>query len=200
MATQSQPSTTTIPPVKHKRFVWVKRILLSVVVLIAVLAVMVALQPAEYSITRSATIAAPPAVVFDQVNDLHNWDAWSPWAKLDPNVKNTFGGPPAGVGSTFAWDGNDKVGQGVMTITESRPAEHVGLKLEFFKPLPGTSKTDFDFKPSAANGTTVKWTMSGHRSFVEKAFCLFMDMEKMIGGDFERGLAQMKTVAESRRK
>jgi hypothetical protein len=198
MPTQTQASP--IPPVKRKRFVWVKRILLTLVVAIAIFAVVVALQPAEYSITRSATIAAPPADVFAHVNDLRKWDAWSPWARLDPAAKYTYGGPPAGVDSTVAWAGNDKVGEGQMTITESRPAEYVAIKLEFVKPFADTCKTEFAFKPAAANATGVTWTMSGHRNFMAKAICLFMDMEKMVGGDFERGLAQMKTVAESQRK
>ena len=105
-----------------------------VVLVVAVFAVIVVMQPSEFRIQRSATIAAPAPVVFAQVNDFHNWEAWSPWAKLDPSVKNSFEGAPAGTGASFAWAGNSKVGEGRMTIVESRPSELVRIKLEFVKP------------------------------------------------------------------
>src|SRR5581483_4542391 len=97
-------------------------------------------------VQRQATIAAPAAEVFTQVNDFHNWEAWSPWAKLDPNVKNTFGGAAAGTGATFAWEGNDEVGEGRMTILESRPNELIKIKLDFLKPFESTCTTEFQFK------------------------------------------------------
>jgi hypothetical protein len=102
-----------------------------VVLVVAVFAVLVVMQPSEFRIQRSATIAAPVPVVFAQVNDFHNWEAWSPWAKLDPSVKNSFEGAPAGTGASFVWAGNSKVGEGRMTIVESRPSELVRIKLEF---------------------------------------------------------------------
>jgi hypothetical protein len=171
-------------------------------VLIALLGVIlifvgiVAVQPADFRIFRSATINAPAGVAFAQVNDFHKWEAWSPWAKLDPAAKNTFDGPPAGRGAGFAWSGNKDVGEGRMTITESRPNELVRIKLDFVKPMEGTCTTEFAFKPAGEGATSVTWSMFGRHSFVEKAFCLFMDMDKMVGGDFEKGLAQMKAVAE----
>ena len=162
-------------------------------------AVVVALQPSEYRISRSATVSAPAPDVFAQVNDFHNWEAWSPWAKLDPAAKTTFEGPAAGQGAVFAWSGNDKVGEGRMTLTESRPAELVRIRLDFVKPFAGTSTSEFTFKP-AGNRTAVTWTMSGDQNFLEKAMCLFVSMDKMLGGEFEKGLAQMKSVAEAGKK
>src|SRR5207248_2982956 len=106
-------------------------------------------------------------VVFAQVNDFHNWEAWSPWAKLDPAVKNTFEGPPSGTGAVFKWSGNDKVGEGSMTITDSRPNELIKIKLEFIKPFADTSDVQFDFNSEGAQ-TVVIWTMTGHKNFIGK--------------------------------
>lgn len=178
----------------------IKKILLSlvvvIVVLVAVFICIVALQPAHYRVERSATINAPALVVFAQVNDFHKWDAWSPWAKLDPGMKQTFEGAPAGTGAVYTWAGNRQVGEGRMTITDSHPNDLIKIKLEFIKPFAATNATDFTFKPQG-DQTGVTWTMSGDNTFIGKAFALFMNMDKMVGGDFEKGLAQMKSVAEA---
>jgi hypothetical protein len=176
-----------------------KKILIVLVAVVAVFATVVALQPSEYRIARSTTVSAPAPEVFAQVNDFHNWEAWSPWAKLDPSAKTTFEGPAAGQGAVFAWSGNDKVGEGRMTLTESRPAELVRIRVDFVKPFAGTSTSEFNFKP-AGNQTAVTWAMSGQRNFLEKAMCLFVNMDKTLGGEFEKGLAQMKSVAEAAKK
>jgi uncharacterized protein YndB with AHSA1/START domain len=174
---------------------WIK-ILIGLAVVIVIFVIVVALQPSTFRVARSATIAAPPPTVFAQVDDFHKWEAWSPWAKLDPACKNTFEGPPAGTGAAFAWSGNDKVGEGRMTILESRPSELIRIKLEFMRPFACTNQAEFTFKPDA-HGTQVNWSMSGDKNFMAKAFGLFCDMDKMVGGDFEKGLAQMKTVSEA---
>ena len=180
-----------------------KKIVLGTLIVVALIVLVflgvVAMQPSDFRVSRSADIAAPASVVFAQVNDFHNWEGWSPWAKLDPNAKNSFEGPSSGTGAKFSWSGNDQVGEGRMTITDSRPNERVRIKLEFIKPFESACDTDFAFKPQG-DGTSITWTMSGTKSFMEKAFCLFMDMDKMIGGDFEKGLAQMKAVAEAAAK
>jgi len=177
-----------------------KKIILGIVVMLVVLIgvclVLVMMQPAHYQVERSATINAPATTVFPLVNDFHKWDSWSPWAKLDPAMKTTYEGAPAGTGATYSWTGNSQVGEGKMTIIESRPSDLIKIKLEFIKPFAATNATDFTFTPSG-NSTNVKWTMSGDNNFIGKAFSLFMNMDKMIGADFEKGLAQMKTVAES---
>lgn len=175
------------------------KILIVVALLIIVLVIIIALQAPSYSVTRRATIAAPPPTVFAQVNDFHNWEAWSPWAKLDPSMKQSFQGAPSGTGAMYSWVGDKKVGEGRMTITESRLSDLVRIKLEFIKPFASTADTEFTFKPDGGQ-TAVTWSMSGQKNFMAKAFGLFVSMDKMIGGDFEKGLAQMKTVVEAKSK
>jgi hypothetical protein len=174
----------------------IKKILIGVVAIVVALAVIIAVQPSHYRVERSATISAPAPTVFAQVNDFHNWQAWSPWAKLDPSMKQTFDGAAAGTGAIYTWAGNSEVGEGRMTMTESHPSDLIRIKLEFLKPFAATSNTEFTFKPEG-NQTAVTWTMSGENNFIAKGFHLFMNMDKMIGGDFEKGLAQMKSVAEA---
>ena len=173
-----------------------KKILIGLVVVVLVFAGVVALQPSDFRVTRSATIAAPPAVVFSQVNDFHKWQAWSPWAKMDPAAKNNFEGAPAGTGAVFTWDGNSKVGEGRMTLTESLPPDLIRIKLDFVRPFAGTNSVEFTFRPEG-NQTVVTWTMAGKNNFLARAICLFMSMDKMVGGEFEKGLAQMKAIAEA---
>jgi uncharacterized protein YndB with AHSA1/START domain len=173
-----------------------RTILIILVVLIAGFAGVVAMQPSEFKVERTATINAPAADVFPHVNDLHKWDAWSPWAKLDPNAKVGFEGPQAGKDAVFTWSGNDSIGEGRMTIVESRPADLVSIKVDFTRPFAGTSTSEFAFKPDG-NGTAVTWTMSGHHDFIAKAMCLIMNGQKMMGGEMEKGLAQLKSVAEA---
>lgn len=168
----------------------------AIVVLIGGFALIVALKSPEFRMTRSVTMAAPPVAVFAQVNDFHKWEAWSPWAKLDPAAKNTFEGPAAGTGAIFRWAGNDQVGEGSMTITESRPNELVRMQLDFLKPMAATNSAEFTFVPTG-NGTTVTWSMYGTNSFICRAVCMFMDMDKMVGGQFEQGLASMKAIVEA---
>jgi len=172
-----------------------KKILLGLVALLAVILIVGAFQSNTYRVERSITIAAPAAAVFSQINDVHQMQAWSPWAKLDPNAKMTFDGPASGVGAGFAWAGNSAVGEGRETIIASTPTELVRMKLEFFKPMAGVATTEFHLQ-SAGAGTSVTWSMSGDKNYVSKVMCLFMSMDKMIGGDFERGLANMKALVE----
>jgi hypothetical protein len=162
----------------------------------AIVAAFVALQPSEYRVARSATIAAPASAVFAQVNDFHKWDAWSPWAKLDPNAKTTFEGPSAGEGAVFAWAGNREIGEGRMTLTQSRPTELIRIKLDFVQPMAGTSTAEFTFKPEG-DRTAVTWAMFGQNNFVSRAICVFMNQDKMLGGYFEKGLENLKRVAEA---
>ncbi len=171
----------------------IKKIFLALVFIFVVFAIVVALQPADFTITRSATIAAPPASVFAQVNDFRKWEAWSPWAKLDPAMKTTYEGPADGPGSVYTWSGNNEVGEGRMTLIESKPHEFVRIKLEFLKPFAATNTTEFLFKPEG-NQTAVTWSMTGKNNFMAKGFNLVMNMDKMVGGDFEKGLAQMKAA------
>ena len=172
-----------------------KDILIALVLVIAAFLVVVAAQPSEFRVERTTTMAAPADVVFTQVNDLHKWDAWSPWAKLDPDAKVTFAGPDAGKDAAMSWSGNDKVGEGKMTIVESHPNDAIKIEVDFTKPFEGSIGSEFGFKPNG-NKTDVSWAMTGHRTFVQKAFCLVMNGDKMLSGDIEKGLAQLKSVAE----
>jgi hypothetical protein len=167
-----------------------KKIAVVLVLVIAVLAGVIASRPADFKISRSRVVAAPPAVVHGFVNDLAKWPQWSPWDKLDPSMKKEVSTPAAGTGATYHWAGNDQVGEGRMTITESKPPQSVTMRLEFIKPFAATHRVQFDFVPSGT-GTNVTWAMTGTNNFVSKAFDLFMNMDKMVGADFEKGLANL---------
>jgi hypothetical protein len=173
-----------------------KKILIALAVLILAFVIVVATRPSDFRVTRSATFAASPEIVFAQINDFHKWDAWSPWAKLDPDAKTTFAGSEAGEGASFGWAGNNQVGEGRMTITESRTNELVRLKMEFLKPMAAVSTTEFTFKPEG-DQTAVTWSMFGKNNFMAKAVSLFMDCDKLIGDQFEKGLANLRTVVET---
>lgn len=174
-----------------------KKIGLALLGVVAVFLVVVALQPSEYKVLRTAKISAPPEQVFAMVNDFHRWDAWSPWAKLDPAMKTTYEGPASGPGAIYKWVGNDDVGEGKMEITAAAPAERVAIDLEFIKPFASKAKNEFSFRGDGGS-TEVSWSMTGGADFVSKAFFLVMGgADKAIGADFEKGLAQMKTAAEA---
>ena len=172
--------------------------LAAVAAVIVVFLIVVALQPSDFKVERSATMRAPAPAAFAQVNDFQNWQAWSPWEKVDPALKRQYEGPKAGAGAVYAWQGNKDVGEGRMTILESRPGELVRIKLEFFKPFAATNAAEFSFKPAGAETTAVTWSMAGQNSFLSKAICLFVDMDRMVGGMFEQGLTQMKAIVERR--
>ena len=177
-----------------------KKMILGILALIVVIAVVlgavIAMQPEDYKVTRSATYNAPAEKIFEQVNDFRKWDAWSPWAKIDPAMKTTYSGPVSGVGSSYAWIGNSEVGEGKMTISESRPSDFVKIDLDFIQPFASKNVTEFTIKPDGGK-TNVTWTMKGKNNLMSKAFGLVMSMDKMIGGDFEKGLAQMKPIVEA---
>jgi len=172
-----------------------KKILLGIVVIVVVLVVVITIQPADFRVVRSTTVAAPAGVVYAQVSDFHNWATWSPWEKLDPNMKKTYGGTAGEQGSTYGWTGNDKVGEGRMTVISTKPNEQLGIKLEFLKPFAATNTTTFTLTP-AAGGVQVEWAMAGTNDFLGKAVSLVMNMDKMVGGDFERGLVDLKAKSE----
>src|SRR6266849_1478426 len=175
------------------------KVLIAIAVIVVGLVVVVALQPSSFRVTRTATMAAPPPAVFAQVNDFHNWVAWSPWEKLDSGMKRSYEGAPAGTGAMYAWAGNSQVGKGRMTVTESRPSDLIRIKLDFEKPFQATNVAEFTFEPRGEQ-TAVTWTMTGRKNFVAKAIHLVMSMDTMIGGAFEQGLAQMKAVVEGSRR
>jgi carbon monoxide dehydrogenase subunit G len=173
-----------------------KKILIGLAVIVLGFVVVVALQPSEFQMDRSTAIAAPQADVFAQVNDFHKWDAWSPWAKLDPNAKVGFEGPPEGEGTVMTWSGNTEVGEGKMTLTESRPNELVKARVDMVKPFEGSSTSEFTFKPEG-DQTAVTWSVAAHHNFMQKALCLVMGGKTMMSDLMDKGLAQLKSVAET---
>ena len=168
---------------------------LGVLVLVAVLLVVIATRPAAFRIERSATIAAPAEVVYAQIGDLHRWERWNPFEKGDASMRKTFEGSPAGVGSAYHYV-SDHAGEGRMTLTDLRPNQRVGVRAQFIKPMAATNDIEFTLKP-AAGGVTVTWAMSGRNPFLGKAVSLFVNMDRMVGGQFEKGLADLKQVSEA---
>ena len=176
-----------------------RKVLIALAAIVIIFVVIVALQPPEFRVARSATIPAPPPALFAQVNDFHKWETWNPWGKIDPAMKQSYEGAPAGVGAIYTWTGNNEVGEGRMTITESRPSDLIRINLEFFEPFAGNSTAEFTFKPEG-NQTVVTWSMTGNNNFMAKAIHLFMNMDKMIGDQFDKGLASMKSAVEATAK
>ncbi len=172
----------------------IKKILLSLIAIIALILVVAAFQANDFRVSRSATLAASPEVLFKHVNNHRKFNEWNPWLKLDPNVKNTYSGPEEGIGAVCSWQGNSDVGEGSATITESKPGELVRLRMDWKKPMEGTSTVDFTFKPEG-DKTVVTWAMYGPRPFLGKLVSLFMDCDKMCGDKFEEGLASLGKVA-----
>ena len=172
--------------------------LIAVAAVVVLFLVVVALKPGRFRIVRSATIAASPDAVFEQVNDFRKWRNWSPWEKKDPALQRSYEGPAEGPGAVYAWAGNKEVGEGRMTLTQSQPGQFVRIRLEFLKPFAMTNVAEFSFEPKG-DDTVVTWAMAGENNFVCKAFGMFVDMDEMVGADFEKGLASMKTLIEARR-
>jgi len=172
-----------------------KTVLIAAAVVIAGVLLFASTRPDSFSVQRTATIHAPPDKVFALVNDFHRWSEWSPWEKLDPEMKRSFGGPAAGVGATYAWTGNSKVGEGRMEILKAAPASQLEIQLDFIKPFEGHNIAEFTLTPQGEN-TQVLWVMHGPAPFVSKLMGVFVSMDSMIGKDFEAGLANMKATAE----
>ena len=172
------------------------KIVLGVVVLaVVVLLGLAAARPNAFVVKRTATINAPPEKLEPMVSDFHQWGAWSPYETMDPNMKRTYGGPANGVGATYSWVGNDKVGTGGMEIQKVTPGREVVFDLHFIKPFKANNTGRFTFEPEGA-ATKVTWAMEGSYPFIGKLMGMFFDMDKMVGKDFENGLAKMKAAAE----
>lgn len=172
-----------------------KLIVIIIVVLVAALLVLAATRADEFRVERVATIKAPPEKVFAWINDFRQWGAWSPYEKLDSAMKRTFGGAARGEGAVYEWDGNAKAGQGRMEITGSSPSSRVVIQLDFTRPFEGHNIAEFILQPNG-DGTDVRWVMYGPSSYIAKLMGLFVNMDRMIGKDFEAGLANLKAVAE----
>ena len=172
-----------------------KIIAIVIVVLIAGVLILAATKPDTFRVQRAASIKAPPEKIFALINDFNRWGAWSPWEKKDPAMKRTFGATTTGKGAVYAWEGNKDVGQGRMEIAESVPPSKVALNLDFVKPFEAHNLVEFTLERKG-DATNVTWAMQGHTPYFAKIIHVFINMDKMVGKDFETGLANLKTAAE----
>lgn len=172
-------------------------ILLLLAVALAVVLLVAAFRSDDCRVVRSTVIAAPAEAAFPYVNNLRKWQEISPYAKLDPSATYTLSGPESGPGATLAWKGNNKLGEGSFAVTESIPSERVRLRLLFVRPFKCDNVVEFTFVPESASHTRVTWSMSGKSNFIAKVMSLVIDMDKMVGRDFEAGLATLKARAEA---
>ena len=173
----------------------IKIIVIALVAVVAGILVFASTKPDSFRVERAASIQAPPEKVFAFINDFHNWDAWSPWEKLDPDMKRSHSGAPKGKGAVYSWEGNSKVGAGRMEIIESTPPSRILIKLDFIKPFEGHNTAELTLVSKGAT-TDVAWAMYGPTPFVSKVMQVFVSMDILIGKDFESGLANLKAAAE----
>jgi uncharacterized protein YndB with AHSA1/START domain len=173
----------------------IKIIGIAIFVIVAGILVYASMRPDTFRIERTAMIKSPPERIYAQISDLKAWAAWSPWEKKDLAMKRVFGTVTAGKGAVYEWDGNKSVGKGRMEITDAATPSRIVIKLDFFEPFEGHNTTEFtmDGKDGA---TTVIWSMYGPANFVSKLMGVFVSMDKMVGADFEAGLANLKSIAE----
>jgi uncharacterized protein YndB with AHSA1/START domain len=173
-----------------------KIIIIIIAVLIAAILIYAATRPDTFRVERSLSIKAPPEKIFPHINDFHQWQAWSPWEKIDPVAKTAHSGANNGVGAVYEWNGNNEVGQGHMEIIESSPPSKVVLKIDFIKPFEGHNIIEFTLVPQD-DTTTVTQAMYGSSPYLSKVMCLFFSMDKMVGTKYEEGLATLKAIAEN---
>ena len=171
--------------------------IIAVVLLVGVAAILIyaATKPDDFRVARSLAIKAPADKIFPLINDLHGWNAWSPYEKRDPAMKRTFSGAERGKGAVYEWDGNNNVGKGRMEITDTSPPNKIVIKLDFIKPFEGHNVAEFTMAPQG-DATTVTWAMYGPSRYITKLIGTLMNMDKMIGTDFEAGLTNLKALAE----
>ena len=172
----------------------IKISLLVIALLIVLIVIYAATRPDTFQVSRSIDINAKPEAIFSYINDFHQWQSWTPYDK-DPKMKKTFGEASSGKGATYAWDGNKDVGQGEITITDTQPPGMVEFELHMIKPFEGRNRVVFTLEPQG-NTTRVTWAMDGKNSFSGKLIGLFINMDKMIGNDFEVGLGRLKETTE----
>jgi carbon monoxide dehydrogenase subunit G len=172
-----------------------KKLALGVVVILAIILGMAAMKPDSFSVKRVVSIKAPPEKIAALVTDFHQWGSWSPWEHLDPDMKRAFSGAPSGKGAVYEWEGNKDVGKGRMEITDAATPVKTVIKLDFLQPFESHNTTEFTLLPQGET-TTVSWNMSGPMPFITKIMTVFMNMDAMVGKDFDKGLANLKTVAE----
>ncbi len=167
-----------------------------VAAIVAVILVIAATRPDSFRVERSISIKAPAERIFPYIDDFHQWTAWSPWEKIDPALKRTYSGAPSGKGTIYAWEGNSKVGSGRMEIRESSPPGKILINLDFMKPMEAHNIAEFTLVPKG-DTTDVTWAMYGPSPYLSKVMQTFFSMDKMVGGSFAEGLANLKAAAEA---
>ncbi len=172
-----------------------KIIVIGVVILLAAFFAYAATKPDTFRVTRTTNIKAPQEKIFALINDFHRWDSWSPWEKLDPAMKRTHSGAASGKGTVYEWEGNSKVGAGRMEITDTSPSSKITIKLDFIRPFEGHNIAEFALDPKG-DSTSVTWAMHGPNRYMGKVMSVFINMDRMIGKDFETGLAHLKNISE----
>ena len=173
-------------------------IVLAVAIAVAIVLILAATKPDSFSVQRSVMVKAPAEKIFPLISNFHQWANWSPWEGKDPAMKRTFSGPESGKGAAYAWDGNKNVGSGRMEILDASSPSKIVIKLDFFKPFEGHNTAEFSMRPESEAGpaTNINWLMHGQAPFMHRLMQVFMNFDKMIGKDFEAGLARLKTLAE----
>lgn len=171
--------------------------IIGIVIVVAIVAALLyaTTRPDTFHVQRTASIKASPDKIFAYINDLHAWEAWSPYAKLDPAMKTRYSGTASGAGSVYEWEGNSQIGAGRVTITDTTPPKQMAIKLDMFKPFAASNDVTFTLQPNG-DATDVTWAMDGRNNFMSKLMSLFFNMDKMVGGQFEEGLANLKALAE----
>ena len=170
-------------------------VLIVIVVLIAAFLLFAASRPNGFRVERTTRIKAPPEKIFPLIDNFHDWVAWSPYEKIDPDLQRSYSGPGHGQGAVYEWQGNNKVGKGRMEITQSSPPAKIVIALHFMKPFEARNTAEFTMAPEG-DATSVTWAMHGSSPFMAKVMCIFMSMDNMVGKQFEEGLANLKSVAE----
>lgn len=173
----------------------IAKILFVLVIALVVLGLLAARKPDTFRVERSGLVPAPPEAVYARIISFPAWKEWSPWEELDPNMKHTYGGMDGAIGSNFSWVGNGKAGAGKMTLTGAEPSKSVSIQLDFSKPFEAHNQVEFTLVPEG-DGTRVTWAMSGPSPFISKVFTLFFNMDKVVGADFEKGIAKMAATTK----
>lgn len=170
-------------------------ILVVLVVVVAAILIFAATKPDSFRVARTATIKAPPEKIFPHIDDYRAWQAWSPWEKKDPVMKRTYSGAARGEGAVYEWAGNREIGQGRMEIAQVTAPSHMVIDMHFIKPFDSRSTAEFALQPNG-DGTDVTWVIHGPSPYMSKVMSIFFDVDKMIGKEFETGLANLKTISE----
>lgn len=174
---------------------WIQ-ILVGLLVVVGAVLAYASTKPDTFRVERSIRVGAAPTKVFAHIDDFHRWVSWSPWEKIDPDMKRSYGETTAGKGATYAWEGNKKVGSGRMEIVDSSPTSKVVIKLDFLVPFEAHNTTEFTIVPDG-DGTNVTWAMYGPSLFMNKVMSVFVSMDSLVGKDFEAGLSNLKAAAET---